>query len=92
MHPISVPSLGAVVAVALLVSSASLAFAAGNHLNISPSREAGLESIHPFETDIPGATEAWCDSLPFPYCDEPAPGVGPVPYAGAVPRYPIFGE
>lgn len=27
-----------------------------------------------FTSFVPGATKAWCDSLPYPYCEEPAPG------------------
>jgi len=86
------PRLGAVIAAAFIISAPPAAFAAGSHFNTARSTQAGIEPTHPFEADIPGASEAWCDTLPFPYCDEPAPGVGPIPYADPMPRHPIFGE
>jgi hypothetical protein len=87
--------LGALVAVAFVASTAPAALAAGSHFDRSAIKNEVIASHHPFEPSIPGATDAWCNSLAYPYCDDPAPGavgLGAVPYADPMPDHPIFGE
>ena len=48
---------------------------------------------HRFEWQFPGATKQWCDSLPYPYCDSPAPGtpgVGRMELTYPMQHHPIF--
>lgn len=94
MQSTLLPRLGAVVAAAFIVSSASVAFAAGAHFKMPPSRDALVESSYAVQSNIPGATDAWCDSLAYPYCADPAPGTpgsSPAPFLAPIPRHPLFG-
>lgn len=91
MYAISFPRLRTLILAASIASSASLAFAEGSHVNMSPSSDT-VASVHPFEAYIPNATDAWCDSLPYPYCDEPTPGAGRIPFVYPMPRHPLFGD
>jgi len=75
---------GSLVAAGIIVS-ASLAFAG----NVPSSQQQPSSSV-----SEPGATQQWCDSLPYPYCRDPAPGTpnsGPI-YAPRVAQHPIFGK
>jgi hypothetical protein len=81
--------LAAALAVAVPLSTASVAFAAGVDTHATAS------GTQPYASFLPGATKAWCDSLPYPYCRDPAPDVpdsGPAPYADPMPDHPIFGR
>jgi hypothetical protein len=75
---------GGLVAAGIMVS-ASLALAG----NVPSNQQQSASSV-----SEPGATRQWCDSLPYPYCRDPAPGTpnsGPI-YAPRVVQHPIFGN
>jgi hypothetical protein len=83
-------------AAALAVSATSAAFAdASETSSVSQYRPMAGQDPQPFASFDSGATEKWCGSLPYPYCENPTPdvpGTGPVPFVDPMPQRPIFGN
>ena len=83
-HPHRSLITGSVVAASFMVS-ASLSMAG----TIPRNQQQPASSI-----SEPGASQQWCDTLPYPYSRDPAPGTpnsGPG-YAPRVVQHPIFGN
>jgi hypothetical protein len=81
---------------AVLVSVLAAPAATIRLASVTPAAasEAAVDP-HPFEWQFPAATKAWCDSLPYPYCDSPAPGtpgVGRMELTYPMDHRPIFGR
>ena len=87
----------AVLAACLAIMLAGCAVQAGlpDGAGRAPSSAPQSEQGQPFASFVPGATKAWCDSLPYPYCEDPAPGTptsgGRVPFVFPMVSHPIFG-
>jgi hypothetical protein len=81
-------------ATALAVYTTPIAFASASDITAAPQQSTMAQhASRPFQSFIPGASEQWCDSLAYPYCEDPGHvGVGPVAYADSMPARPIFGN
>jgi hypothetical protein len=80
---------------ALVLAGCAIGFAFPDDIGPAPPFASPAAPDQPFASFVPGATKAWCDSLPYPYCEDPAPGT-PVPGGHAPDLYlvlphPIFG-
>jgi hypothetical protein len=95
MRALLLPRVGAILAAAFIASAAPAALATASPLNALPAKNELIASNSPFEPAKTGAAEAWCNSLAYPYCEDPSPagaGVGSVPYADPMPVHPLFGK
>jgi len=96
MHRTRLSHLAASLAAAITLSVASAALAADPGTN-APMQQSAMadHASQPFVDNVPGATRQWCDSLAYPYCEDPAPGTpdsAPAPYVHEMTPRPIFGN
>ncbi len=96
MYQLRLSRIAAMFVAALILCPASAALAATADMNATSQQNAMVKhDPQPFASFVPGATEKWCDSLPYPYCEVPnpdAPDAGPAPYVVLMPDHPIFGR
>jgi hypothetical protein len=88
MRHLDLSRLGGAVTMIVFLAASPAAFADnGGAANSATPQSARSLSV-------PGASQQWCDSLPYPYCRDPAPGTpdsGPIWHPSPVQR-PIFGD
>jgi hypothetical protein len=87
---------GIALALAVALTTASLVTTVADSTAEFVRATMGARQSQGFSSFVPGATRHWCDSLPYPYCANPAPGVpnsgAPMPGAHPMTPHPIFGE
>ena len=67
---------------AFVLAGCAIGIAFPDDIGLAPPFASTATPDQPFTSFVPGATKAWCNSLPYPYCEDPAPGT---PVSGAHP-------